>query len=336
MSSRLPDSIASAIPIIQIRPNCIIEYLECIRGSSRSVFIDHISEAQEAVMELYGGEMTPAAAKRLKKAVNLLIMSSPRNIIYNPVTQKWQPFQLGFLTLTVSSKYEYLTAASGYERLLKHFLQWLRRTEKCNSYVWKAELQQRGQIHYHLTIGKFIVHDRIRKKWNELQRREGLLKEFEEEYGHSEPNSIDIHSVISVNDLAAYLCKYLAKEQDSDPIMKVNFTNDTPMKEEESWGNILSCIPENTVHKVRTTGKIWDCSKNLKKKKYWNTVMMPAHKWTLDQAKEAGITKVIEGDRYRIHIMNGQNPLEILSPTERENFDKYMKVIRDNSEEKEE
>lgn len=333
MGNRLPDTIANSIAIIQIRPQCIVEYYECLVRGRRWPHFDHIEEANEAKEELYGGQITSGSAKRLKKAVNLLIMSSVKEWIYNPCTQKHQPFQLGFLTLTISDKYCFLTAEECYDRLLKYFLQWLRRVKKCTSYIWKAELQQRGTIHYHLTVNKFIEHGDIRHKWNELQQREGLLTDYYQEHGHYQPNSIDIHSVLTVNNVAAYICKYVAKEQDADPIMKVESTNDSPLKEDERWGNILSCYPENHIHTVRTKGKIWDCSENLKKKKYWTTVMNSNHDKILAEAELQGLTKVIQGDNYKLHLMNESDPLEVLSEDEIKEFNQHMKEVREGVKE---
>lgn len=327
MGNRSLDTMVREVEVIQIRPNCIIAYPEWLDNKMPPSWSSHIEEANAAKEELYSGELKVSAAKRLKKAVNLLLMSSPKKWIWNPCTQKMQLFQISFLTLTISSKYLFLTAGEAHKALLAPFLDWLRRTCKCNSYIWKAELQQRGQIHYHLTLGSFILHSEIKEKWNYLQRKAGLLEDFNQEYGHYNPNSIDIHTVNKVNDLAGYLCKYIAKAQECDAVMKADCNNDSPMKEEERYGNLLSCYPVNHVHTVRTRGKVWDCSYNLKEGKYWNCVMMPVHKWTLEVAEKEGLVRVIHGDRYKIYFCGHQNPLEVLSRNELNDLKEHMGEI---------
>lgn len=325
------ESPVRSIPVIQIRPNAIIEYQEWLQLGRRSFTSSQIAELEKKLENAYSGQMTDNAAKRLKKAINLLIMSTPRKWMYNPVTQQSQIFHLAFLTLTVSAKHTFLTADEAYNRLLKHFLQWLRRTKKVNSYIWKAELQKRGQIHYHITMGNFVLFNEIRDKWNELQRREGLLDEYYEEHKHYDANSIDIHSVMKIDNLAAYIVKYMAKGTEKDPVMLVDCAKDQPLRDDEIWGAILSGYPANTIAEARTVGKVWDCSTSLKKAKYWNTALEPAHEWTLQKAAGEGLIKTIDGGHYKIHIMKDQNPLEILSSSELERYKTHMEAIRINN-----
>jgi hypothetical protein len=250
------------VPVIQIRPNAIVEYLEWLTIPKRAYTPAELQVLEKRLESVYTGTVTDYAAKRIKKAVNLLVMSSPERWIYNPVTQRNQLFKLGFITLTVAEKECMLTARQAYDRLLKHFIQWLHRTKKVKSYIWKAELQRRGQIHYHITLNVFIPHGEIREKWNELQRREGLLENYYKKHGHYNPNSIDVHSVKKIKNLAGYFVKYLCKKDS-----------------------------ENR----KTEGKIWDCSRNLKEGKYYSTVLTNEHEWTLQQAASLGVITTIRG-----------------------------------------
>ncbi len=323
------NDMVTSVRVIQLRPNTIVEYTEWLYHSKKCHRFIEETDQEKA----YSGNVTSEVSKRIKRAINLLIMSSPKRRIYNPIIQKEHDFQLAFLTLTVSAKSSFLTAKDGYDRLLSHFLQWMRRTKKVKSFVWKAELQQRGQIHYHITFNIFIPHEEIRKKWNELQRREGLLDEYFEEKNHYEPNSIDIHSVQKIENLAGYMVKYMAKDQDSDPVMKADAAGEMPVEAASAWGSILSCYPENTVDKCRTIGKVWDCSSNLKGLKYFNTVMNDAHEWTLSEAVKQGVARTVEGDSYKLHFLKSSESREILSENELDKYNEFIKSINTVEEE---
>lgn len=329
MGNRFSDTIRE-IPVIQIRPNAIIEYLEPVCGYYGHGGESHIEEANKAKEEAYSGELKDAAAKRLKKAVNLLVMSSEKGYIYNPVTQKQQYFQIAFITLTISSKYQLLTASEAHKRLLEPFLQWLRRVKKCNSYIWKAELQARGQIHYHITLGRFILFNEIRDKWNYLQRQAGLLEDYYEENKHYNPNSTDVHSVKGIRNICSYLCKYIAKEQSSNSVMKAEFGKEQPLKEAEVWGNLLSCYPINNIRDVRTVGKVWDCSNNLKKGKYYTTGLSQSHESILEEALKNRVSKLIKGGRYKIHLLGKKESTEVLSEIEKDEFKRQMRNIQED------
>lgn len=324
--SAINDAVKS-IRVLQLRPDSLVEYTEWLYPGNTCY--RNIEDKDRK--EQYSGVVTDSVSKRIKRAVNLLIMSSPKRRIYNTVIQKEHDFQIAFLTLTISSKYTTLTAKEAYDRLLSHFLQWLRRTKKVKSFIWKAELQRRMQIHYHITFNVFVPHDEIRRKWNELQKREGLLNEYFEEKGHWEPNSIDIHSVQKISNLAGYMVKYMAKDSDSDPVMKADAAGDIPVDELSAWGAILSCYPENTVDRIKTIGKVWDCSSNIKGKKYFSTPMSDCHQWTIKEAEKQGIIRTVEGDSYRLHFVKQSEAKEILSERELEDYSEFIREI--NTEE---
>ena len=192
--------------------------------------------------EKYTGEITAGAKKRLTKAISLLVQSSAEKWIYNPVTKKNQHHKLSFITLTLPAVDAAKDATFTHKYLLQPMLRILRNKYKMQSYVWKAELQKNDSVHYHITTDLFMPWEQLRQHWNALLRKNGLLEAFRKQYGHDNPNSVDIHSVNKVNDLEAYLVKYISKEYQNSK---------------------------------RLSGKVWDCSKNLKEAKYFSTELVP-------------------------------------------------------------
>lgn len=189
----------------------------------------------QVIKKAYSGEVTQGARKRIAIAVNLMLLSTPWRKFFNPILKKEVSHRLSFITLTISCSDRLLSASEAYTMLLKPFLQWLTITAGAKKYIWKAELQKRGQIHYHVTTDLWLNYTILKEKWNYLQKKNGLLKEYFETKGHFQPNSTDIRSVKNLTNIEAYLTKYLAKKGSENDI---------------------------------TIGKIWDCSKNLKGKKY--------------------------------------------------------------------
>lgn len=188
--------------------------------------------------EKYTGQMTKGAKKRLSKAISLLVQSSERKWVMNSVTGKQQYHQLSFITLTLPNVEAAKDAKYCHKELLQPLLRIMRNKYKMESYVWKCELQKNGSIHYHITTELFIPWYYLRQHWNALLNKNGLLEAFQKQYGHDNPNSVDVHSVNKVNDLEAYLIKYISKEYQND---------------------------------VKLAGKVWDCSKNLKAANYYST-----------------------------------------------------------------
>lgn len=176
----------------------------------------------------YGGKMTDHAARRIRKKIDLFFQLSPKRLIFNEVSRRFQYFQINFVTLTISCK-RLIGSKEGYEKLLAPFLRKLRQLGKI-SYVWKGEFQKRGQPHWHITTNNFLHMSWVRNEWNNLQKRAGYLDEYYKEHGHDNAPSTEVKSVRNLKRIDLYLAKYLSKG--------------------DSTG--------------RWEGKVWGCSDNLK------------------------------------------------------------------------
>ena len=193
----------------------------------------------------YSGDITDSTAKRIRRTVSVFCQRTKKQVVFNPITGRKQIFQFGFLTITVPD----LTTNDQsyyYKNLLKPLLRYLTGRFGKFEYIWKAEVQSRGSIHYHVTLNHFIPFNYILSKWNELLDKNGLMEDFKLKYGHSNPNSIDLHSVRNVTNLEAYLIKYIAKKDKNGYSFK---------------------------------GKVWGCSESLQGAKYFS-------EWLSSEAKD--------------------------------------------------
>lgn len=225
-------------PWISFRSNGLMYYNTSLRHRKSlmmsKAFMTNAEKLEKRVR--YVGVVTHGMIKRMKKAITLLIQSTPHNWVYNPISEKQVYHHLSFITLTVTESAEVRCAKFAHKKMLEPMLRVLRTRYGMKSYIWKCELQQNGTIHYHITSDLFIQHDSLRMEWNKICSKLGLLDRFESQYGHKNPNSTDIHAVQKVKNLEAYITKYITKEVAS--------------------GKILCA-------------KVWDCSKNLKKADYF-------------------------------------------------------------------
>jgi hypothetical protein len=284
-----------SIPMMQVREKSVVIYDQPLQQYSRRYNPLLAERMKKARKTRYSGMMSAGARKRLTRAVTLLVQSSKKKWMFNPVTDRYQFHQISFLTLTVSDPTKLLTGKEAFKQLLSHFLQWLRRTEKVTTYIWKAEHQRNGQIHYHITTPSFLHYQRIRDKWNNLQRKAGLLDKYHEVKGHYDANSTDIHSVRNVRDLASYLIKYIAK----------------------SYQN------ESSIN-----GKVWDCSSNLSGKKYFEVELSDYHVVKLENDVATGKANKYSGDRFTIVKWKENITDKLLTETEYKLFIEYLTVIR--------
>lgn len=100
-------------------------------------------------------------------------------------------------------------------RHLGAFLSYLSRTKAVNAHIWRAELQQNGNIHFHVFGHKFVEWQWVRATWNNIVAADGYIDAFEKQHGHRNPNSTDVEKIANLDKAAAYISKYIAKNTQS-------------------------------------------------------------------------------------------------------------------------
>ena len=186
------------------------------------------------------GELSKESSKRLKKIINAWSMY--QKIMFYKGRSDWE--KLNLLTLTLPAK-----QIEG-DRSLKNgpfraFRQWL--TSMGVWYLWKAEPQANGNLHFHLAIGQYLPIRRVTRKWNKLipgyvarykakwilrdqngfkydpesrMSYEKQLKAYNSRQlnGYDQPNTCDIETGQNKKDLEGYLAKYVAKSENRRPV----------------------------------------------------------------------------------------------------------------------
>lgn len=239
-ASKYFPNMSEHIPFVQVRSKSLVVYEI---PAERTLHARHKIRRQT-----YSGEVTEHARRRIMRTVDVFLQKSETRRVWNPVCNAFVNFRLSFITLTIPSSTP-VAGSEGHEAL-RMWLQHFRRqpakkaiSEQLSSYVWKAELQERGQLHYHVTANRFLHWAEIQRVWNGLMDRRGWLEEFRTAHGHSNPNSTDVHSVYKVRDIQAYLGKYLSKTGARD-VSEYGFQ-----------------VP---IFRPSIGAKVWGCSEDLK------------------------------------------------------------------------
>lgn len=180
----------------------------------------------------YNGYISKPTVKKIGHMVeNLVFGIESFRKQKNPVAGSSQ-IQPTFITLTLS--YKQIQSDKYIKRnMLMRFIEEIKNTHGVQNYIWRAEPQVNGNIHFHIIMDRFIKWQYVRKLWNDIQERHDYIDAFEQKHGHRNPNSTDIHSLLKVNNIAAYICKYMVKDK---PLRKIE-------------GRIWGC--SNNFHKVK-------------------------------------------------------------------------------------
>lgn len=282
------------IPCISIKPGYLTFYALPIRTDQKI----HISDITRENLKKNSpcGEISFKARRRISQAIDWLLYMSTDKTFYSPKHKRSFTFKLNFVTLTLASKQVHSDQFIK-NRLLNQFLLEIKRDYGVRRYLWRAESQHNGNIHFHLITDKFIAWSAIRKTWNRIQNKVGYIDTYgcEMREHHKDgfkarpelfktwdlasqkraykaglhgnwanPNSTDIHSIYKIKNLSAYLSKYFTKEQ-SYSLKRTGAKMSYPATQKHDNTVFTICCVERVSLFRSIDGKLWGLSHSLSK-----------------------------------------------------------------------
>lgn len=195
------------------------------------------------------GRVSATALRKISRAVQYMTFIVPKRRYYSTPDGRSSTYFLNFITLTLSSNQ--IHSDNEIKRsILEPFLNEMRKRYKVRNYIWRAERQENGNIHFHIISDRFIWWNDLRNSWNYFQERLGYVSRYRvsqrefhkagfqyrpeksKNWPYSKqlaawregirtdwasPNSTDVHSLKTVANVRSYLTKYITKSDgDSD------------------------------------------------------------------------------------------------------------------------
>lgn len=135
---------------------------------------------------------------------------------YKTKNGKTIKYKIQFITLTLSSK-QIHTDGEIVKECLGNFLNECRNNYEMNNYIWRAERQKNGNIHFHIITDCGLNYWRLLRIWNRAQNKLGYIDRFKEENPNSEyANSVDTKKIFNTGKVERYVTKYLTKPSIKD------------------------------------------------------------------------------------------------------------------------
>jgi hypothetical protein len=278
----------------------------------------------------YSGEITEHSRKRLKRAINLLIAQAQWKTATDYKSGKEYKFLINFVTLTLPAAQGKITDKEVKTKVLDPWLKKAKRKWNLKSYVWRAERQGNGNIHFHITADVFIPYQELQNTWNDNLEALGLITEFEKVHGHRNPNSTDVHSVNKISNIAGYILKYMSKDiatkKDLQIISGAQFAHGTKakIKAQKLLAKILN------LSDVPLKGKVWDCSMNLKNQKNCELFLEGDQEEIWQQERKKNPARVIDKDRFSCITYSRSEFLKMLRGPIKARWNEYITGIRDH------
>ena len=269
------------IPSVIVNPSSIVTYNQVIRTgggkvSGKYVNIDAPEEPQHQHLlesdRKAKGTLSKIAYRKLNKAIDYMVATSHKKTVKEKVYGKTVSFQLAFITLTLPSKQQH----SDHEitsQCLNQFLTEMKKKHNVSRFVWRAEKQANGNIHYHIIVNNFVPWNDLRNDWNRIVNKLGYVDRFQEKNGRKQPNSTDIHSTRKIRDLKNYISKYMSKTEEGREV----------------------------------SGRIWSCSHELSNAKGYYSEIDSVLQKELETIKNSGKVRIYQSDYFTVYNINFRN-----------------------------
>lgn len=258
------------VPAISLSPNAAHYYSTALDGFTQSK--RHKQNQVNLSENEHSGVVSAKGRKRLENALQWMIYYAKDKWVTDSETGKRFKFKINFITLTLSSKQSHSDKEVA-NVCLGYFLDVCRKQFNVSNYVWRAEAQDNGNIHFHIVTDVYIFHKEIRRIWNQAQERLGYISSYEKKWKNRNPNSIDVHSVKHVDRLSSYLSKYMAKERAFACIGELRLVKgeavevlycSTQYRSESAGRKQGKVVGHILGARLRTvTSKLWSCNREL-------------------------------------------------------------------------
>jgi len=227
---------------ISIHPGRINVYYQTI--ASKRSFTPKRERPEQFKNNQHNGKVSLVARRKIKNGLDYMLFLARPKKLPNARSGKKRTFKLVFITLDLSSDQIHSDQVIKRE-LLNQFLIEAKKKWGITLYLWKAEKQKNGRIHFHIITDKTIDMNELRNVWNRIQQKLGYVTRYREDrqLWHRDgfkyapqyaprwnydaqlnayheglrtdwdnPNSTDIHSVRHIINLKAYFSKEISKE----------------------------------------------------------------------------------------------------------------------------
>ena len=238
------------IDILKINPSYAVVYQEYVGDRSR---YNNENSAKNLEHNKHSGEMSKKAVMRLQTALDwMLLVSKRKDADSLRGTGKFK-FKVSMITLTLPAV-QIHNDLYVKKMMLNEFFTVIRKKFNIQNYIWKAEKQGNGNIHFHIIIDKYIFYKDINRIWNQILNTHGYIEIYRANQQKKHENGFYYDKKISKHwsksaQLKALKTAYIpiGRNQQDRPIF-------TPLKKSV----MLKITCRNTLLKILTLKRKWE------------------------------------------------------------------------------
>jgi len=255
-------------------------------------------KAQSSLNNLYDNtthnKLSSQATKKAKRAIKYLLLQASDKKVYNPKFRTTFNFTVNFITLTLAAS-QIHTHQVIKKELLNQFLIEAKKKWGLTNYVWRAEKQKNGNIHFHILSDKFIPWSELRQTWNRIQSKLGYTQRYQALHHKREPNSTDIHSLREVKNVYKYVTKYMTKQSRLTKSV-VNRSESLIKEKKDKTSPSVTIGAKKFLGSLNSIGREWACSRSLSNIKGVRDDYEGEYTAELEKLRKSNLTKEVVKD----------------------------------------
>lgn len=255
--------------LLQNQPKEVDNLLKSIKNETEITDVndwsqEYIDQYEKKKGKKYNGLASKQVSDKIYRASSVFVRSILSEFVS---TRGFKQRSISFCTFTISESQKHSDT-----EIIKVFVDFIDHLKKVNNYIidpvtkqrtkekaltienyiWRAETQENGNIHFHMIADTFLNQDMLRRVWNNYLQGLG----YKYSYSAANVNSLKKDkNGNKIGNVEKYLCKYLTK-----PPLR-NAYKHCKLKD-------LEGIADKDKFRRPIIGKSWGCSRKLLKLEY--------------------------------------------------------------------
>jgi hypothetical protein len=283
-----------------------------------------IASFENLKKQKFQGKISQSTISAIQNKVSWLIFLAEKKEFINKKTNQKNYFKVNFITLTLSDEQNH---SDNYikKQMLEPFLKFLQYKSNSVSYLWRAEKQMSpaafSNIHFHILTDRYFDFKELNQEWNKIQSRHGYTLKYAQKYLSNLPPSTDIHSIMQLENVEAYVTKYVSKDdfdknKFTELVNKSNFNNsnihfrhllsDFNVKTKKGVLGELSrkSFIDSLSSKLQVKGKIWGTNHYLSQLNNLKILLNSQLYDSLNVLFSQGKVKIIQNEFTQVYVNN--------------------------------
>jgi hypothetical protein len=323
------------VSMIKVQPNHFILWNEYTGEAHHR---DRMSSDINLQLSKIKQDVSKKAQRRILQAIDWFLLLAKPKQAENLQTNKLFTYRLAMATLTLPCEQIHD------DRYIKHNMlsavfDRLRKEHNVHNYIWKAEKQYNGSIHFHIILDQFIHYFELNRIWNIILKHHGYIDQYRnnmlefhkdgfrvrkellkqwpldqqkkaynkgmKENWQNPISSTDIHSLKKIKKVRAYVAKYLTKNPDKSKyfgIKMLTFKKKYNCKVVPDW--YINEVNDYISKNLKVDGNYWYISRELSKCKMKSKPLDDISYKEISIIHDKFKDKIIECDRCTVYCLN--------------------------------